>query len=307
VILLAEHDESSLAAKKKQRQVALETPTSTPKNRVWNFFDSALGRPGVDPDLSWENATGSVQYSYKNASGQGYYYTRDHLGSVREMCSSTGTITSRMAYDPYGRTTTVSGTTLPTMQYAGYYEHAASGLSLTRYRAYDANAGRWLSRDPIGELGGLNLYGYVADDPVNMIDSIGLAPCDAELSALRQAQWAYDMAGLNQQLASLKRQSGYIMLMQAEDPFAKQRAMDQIAAANAEMASAAQARGVTLQELIAAQATYDACLLRKTSKKPWVCPVPFRTILWPAGLVPLLIPKEILDEIAPDPKHPPMA
>ena len=110
MILLAEHDESSLAAKKKQRRVALETPTSTPKNRVWNFFDSALGRPGVDPDLSWENATGSVQYSYKNASGKGYYYTRDHLGSVREMTDGSGTIQARYDYDAYGRVTTITGT-----------------------------------------------------------------------------------------------------------------------------------------------------------------------------------------------------
>jgi RHS repeat-associated protein len=176
VILLAEHDEPSLAAKKKRRHVALEKATSTPKNRVWDFFGSAHGRTCSEPDLSWENATGSVQFSYETASGRGYYYTRDHLGSVRELCSSTGAIVSRMAYDPYGRTTTVSGTILPTKQYAGYYQHQTSGLYLTLYRAYDANTGRWLSRDPIGELGGINLYGYGADDPEYWVDPYGLAP-----------------------------------------------------------------------------------------------------------------------------------
>ena len=176
MILLAEHDKPSLAAKKKRRHVALETPTSPSKNRVWNFFDSPLGRPGVDPDLSWETATGSVQYSYETASGQAYYYTRDHLGSVREMCSSTGTITSRMAYDPYGRTTTVSGTTLPTKQYAGMYLHQASGLYLTRgasERPYDAGTGRWLSRDPLGEGWDATLYSYVANDPIAELDPQG--------------------------------------------------------------------------------------------------------------------------------------
>jgi hypothetical protein len=35
--------------------------------------------------------------------------------------------------------------------------------------------GRWISRDPIGTAGGLNLYGYAGDDPVNRNDPLGLA------------------------------------------------------------------------------------------------------------------------------------
>ena len=106
----------------------------------------------------------------------GYYYTRDHLGSVREMCSSTGTITSRMAYDSYGRVTVVSGSVLPTMQYTGDYYHATSGLDLTKYRAYDPNTGRWLSRDRIEEAGGINLYDYVNNDSTLYTDTDGLSP-----------------------------------------------------------------------------------------------------------------------------------
>jgi len=181
VILLAEHDEPSLAAKKKQRPVALEKATSTQKNRVWNFFGSPLGRTCSEPDLSAETATGSVQYSYETASGRGYYYTRDHLGSVREMCGSSGAIVARYSYDPYGRTTLVSGTNLATKQYAGYYSHQTSGLYLTSGglapstgRPYDPTTGKWLSRDPAGENGGLNLYGYVSNDPIIYADKFGL-------------------------------------------------------------------------------------------------------------------------------------
>jgi hypothetical protein len=39
---------------------------------------------------------------------------------------------------------------------------------------YDPELGRWLSRDPIGEDGGINLYGYVGNDPVNGVDPLGL-------------------------------------------------------------------------------------------------------------------------------------
>lgn len=74
-----------------------------------------------------------------------YYYTRDHLGSVREMLNSSGTIVARYSYDPYGRTTLVSGTDLATKQYAGMMKHVSSGLYLTPFgNTYDPNMGRSL-------------------------------------------------------------------------------------------------------------------------------------------------------------------
>ncbi len=41
------------------------------------------------------------------------------------------------------------------------------------YRFYNPETGRWLNRDPIGENGGPNLYGYVGNDPVNKVDPLG--------------------------------------------------------------------------------------------------------------------------------------
>ncbi len=111
-------------------------------------------------------------------SGTNYYYTRDHLGSIREMVSYSGTtptIQARYDYDPYGRATPVGTVLIPSdYQYAGYYEHATSGLNLTLFRAYDPNTAKWLSRDPIEERGGVNIYGYVRNDPLNLTDELGL-------------------------------------------------------------------------------------------------------------------------------------
>jgi RHS repeat-associated protein len=106
--------------------------------------------------------------------GVSYYFTSDHLGSVREMTDGTGTTRARYDYDPYGRMTKISGDLTADFGFTGDYYHAASGLSLTMYRAYDPNLGRWLSRDPMGEAGGLNLYGYCLNDPVNLWDPLGL-------------------------------------------------------------------------------------------------------------------------------------
>ena len=48
-------------------------------------------------------------------------------------------------------------------------------------RPYDPNLGRWIQRDPIGEKGGLNLYGYVGNKPISKVDPFGLSPVDEEV------------------------------------------------------------------------------------------------------------------------------
>ena len=107
--------------------------------------------------------------------GVNYYFARDHLGSVREMTDASGTVVARYDYDPYGRTTKLSGGLDADFGYTGHYVHAPSGLYLTLFRAYDADSGRWLNEDPIGEAGGINLYGYVGNNPISYVDPYGLA------------------------------------------------------------------------------------------------------------------------------------
>ena len=105
-----------------------------------------------------------------------YFYSRDHLGSIREMFKSDGTVVARYDYDPWGRSTTVVNTALPDFNFTGLYRHSQSKLDLAVYRAYDPDLGRWISRDPLENaelLQGTNLYGYVSNDPINYIDSDG--------------------------------------------------------------------------------------------------------------------------------------
>jgi RHS repeat-associated protein len=102
-----------------------------------------------------------------------YYYTRDHLGSIRELTDATGAVRARYSYDLWGKRTKILGDIDSDFGYTGYWE-LENGLKLTWYRAYSPWLGKWLSRDPIEEKGGLNLYAYVMNNSIINIDKDGL-------------------------------------------------------------------------------------------------------------------------------------
>lgn len=105
--------------------------------------------------------------------GTALYYATDHLGSVRELTDGTGAIRARYDYDPYGRTTKVSGDKDSDYRYAGLFAHQTSGLQLAVFRAYDPALGRWINEDPVGIEGGLNLGAYVRGQPDRLVDPSG--------------------------------------------------------------------------------------------------------------------------------------
>lgn len=117
-----------------------------------------------------------------------YAYTADHLGSVRELVGADGTtIASRLVFSPFGKLTSEEGSVHSEFGHTGHYYDRSTDLTLSLYRGYDPALGRWLSADPLGLDGGLNLYGYIDNDPVNDVDALGLAPTREELTNL--AEW----------------------------------------------------------------------------------------------------------------------
>ncbi len=110
-------------------------------------------------------------------SGTNYYYTRDHLGSIREVTGTTGLVQARYDYDPYGNQTQLSGTINVDFGYTGLYYHQPSGLNFAPYREYSPALGRWINRDPLTNAEmrqGPNLYEYVRNNPIRSIDPLGL-------------------------------------------------------------------------------------------------------------------------------------
>ena len=79
-------------------------------------------------------------------------------------------------YDAFGRELRSSG---PVADWAPFhfstkFTDAETGLNYYGYRYYDAAKGRWLSRDPIGERAGENIYVIVQNDAINAVDQLGL-------------------------------------------------------------------------------------------------------------------------------------
>jgi RHS repeat-associated protein len=113
------------------------------------------------------------------ASSARLYYGPDQLGSVRDVhaTSPVFSMVQEYDYDPYGNPTQTPVTgPLTDFRYAGMFYHADSGLYLTQYRAYDPRIARWLSRDPLAERAGPNLYAYVSYNPLTHLDPYGLGP-----------------------------------------------------------------------------------------------------------------------------------
>ena len=109
--------------------------------------------------------------------GETYYYHHDRLGSTRFLTDSSGDIVHEYDYDAWGNVTAETGLLVQPYQFVGgqaYYQEPVLGLQLLGQRWYDPQVGRFISRDPIGMKGGINLYAYVKNDSVSRTDPFGL-------------------------------------------------------------------------------------------------------------------------------------
>ena len=112
------------------------------------------------------------------------YYHADGNGNITAMINGAGRVVARYHYDPYGNMLGMSGPLALDNRYRYSSKEAQPGVDIYNYgyRFYDPSLQRWINQDPIGEAGGINLYGFVGNDPVNRVDPWGLT--DGDLTEL---------------------------------------------------------------------------------------------------------------------------
>jgi RHS repeat-associated protein len=101
------------------------------------------------------------------------YLHSDHLGTPRIGTNASKQITWRNRSDAFG-IADLSGSAVVRLRFPGQLSLGVAGLNYNYYRDYDPKVGRYVESDPIGLEGGLNTYGYVAQNPLRFMDPSGL-------------------------------------------------------------------------------------------------------------------------------------
>jgi RHS repeat-associated protein len=118
---------------------------------------------GVDEYFARSDSTGTSNY------------LPDALGSTVALTDANGTVQTQYSYDPFGSTTQSGASSTNSVAFAGR-ELDTAGLYYSRARYYSPALQRFISRDPIGFGGGINLYGYAGNNPVGLVDPLGTKP-----------------------------------------------------------------------------------------------------------------------------------
>jgi RHS repeat-associated protein len=103
------------------------------------------------------------------------FYDADGLGTITSLTNTAGALAETYTFDSFGKQTASSGSLTNPFQYTGREFDAETSLYYYRARYYDPSTGRFLSEDPIGLAGGVNVYDYVMNNPLIGFDSWGLS------------------------------------------------------------------------------------------------------------------------------------
>jgi RHS repeat-associated protein len=171
----------------------------TAEGEVWRYAYDALGRRvrksgplgstrfiwdrdtminSIGPDgecVGWIFEPDSFRVIGTIYDGALYPVIADYLGTPREILNRDGEVMWSAKYSIWGKATvTTNGRVACAARFQGQWYDEESGLCYNRFRYFDPEHGRYISPDPIGLLGGTNLYQYTRD-PLNRVDPLGLS------------------------------------------------------------------------------------------------------------------------------------
>jgi RHS repeat-associated protein len=105
-------------------------------------------------------------------------YSYDANGNVGALLEADGTMVAHYEYDPYGKALVADGPAAKANPYrfSAKYSDDETSLYYYGYRYYQPESGRWVSRDPIGEMGCDNVFVFASNNSINVMDLMGLSP-----------------------------------------------------------------------------------------------------------------------------------
>ena len=121
--------------------------------------------------------------------GEIYYYVTDGNKNVTALLDADGNRAAEYIYHPFGTIYSKTGpmVDLNPFRFSSEYHDDETGLVYYNYRYYSPELGRWISRDPIEEEGGVNLYAMVGNCTTQSWDILGL---DWIIERDKQQEWA---------------------------------------------------------------------------------------------------------------------
>ena len=126
---------------------------------------------GYRPDSTW-----GTDPLWLKENGEFYWYQNDHLGTPQKLVDSSGIVVWEATYTAFGEAQVEVETVTNNLLFPGQYYDAETGLHYNWNRFYDPDTGRYTRAEPIGFAGGdENLYAYVWNNPLLMIDPEGKA------------------------------------------------------------------------------------------------------------------------------------
>ena len=134
---------------------------------------SAASGGGVPPSQGYGAASGGLLAT--QVGGAWYFPAYDANGNVTQYVDEGGHVVASYIYDAFGNTVAESGAMADAFpfRFSTKYYDSESGLYYYGYRFYSPKLGRWLTRDPIEEAGGVSLYGFCGNDGVGKVDFLG--------------------------------------------------------------------------------------------------------------------------------------